>query len=433
MRNVIRLMLVVLFATVVIVPNVYAEDVKPSKPPLKPMAPQEKTSPTKGQKTMLPDLTIVGSLRMAREPEVGEVAGSGPHRGERWFAVLFHFDVENRGEAPAERFENWLVSEGRVGMQSAGRGIKNSLRPHERKTYGASFLIPLDYAGRTVRIRAYVDPLNETTESDETNNSSDWFEVRLPTLPSLPDLTVTIDNVEETGWIPDVAPSYLGFYNITFTVRNIGTASSRFTEWHIYYFDRGEWHLHTTAGTHPIAPGGSFTHRERGLSIFETATKVRVILDPENRERELEKSNNQAEKNMPPLPTGRPVLVADLSVTIDSIVRTGRSPGGDELYTINFTVKNNGTGMSGITDWQIHYFDGGIWHLVSNGLLGGLAPRHSISPTKSDLSIPERATKVRITVDPANVVPETDETNNQAERVMPVRVELHRPDMDIRR
>jgi hypothetical protein len=397
-----------------------------------PASQEQKGEPTR-PKRALPDLTVVGSLRVARGPETGEVAG-GPHGGERWFSVLLYFDVENRGMAPAGRFENYLVSEGSIGMQSAGRGIKNSLGPHERKTYNASFLIPLEYAGRTVRIRAYVDPLNETIESDETNNSSDWFEVRLPSLPSLPDLKVTIDRIEETGWTPDIAPTYLGFYKLTFTVRNIGIASSRYVEWQIDFLNhRGEWEGNATGGTHTIAPGGSFTHRLSGLQVLEEATKVRVTLDPENWEEELDESNNQAEKNMPSLPTGRPVLVADLSVTIDSIVQTGRSEGGDGIYTISFTVRNNGTGWNDINEWQIQYFDGGTWYPLRHHILPVVTASHPFSRTESNLTIPDRATKVRVVVDPDDIVPESDESNNQAEKNMPLRLAPHLPEEEIRR
>jgi hypothetical protein len=228
-----------------------------------------------------------------RGPETGEI---GPHGGEWSFFVLLYFDVENRGEYQAGRFENWLVSEGRVGRQGAGRGLKNSLRPHERKTYAASFLIPLEYAGRTLRIRAYVDPLGETTESDEANNSSDWLEVRLP---SLPDLSITIDNIEvtDTSTYPD-----LDFCTITITVRNSGTVHSGTTSGvEIWILEREGWNLCSwSRGFRSLAPGESLTYPfAEDLTVSKTATRARAIIDPGHWTLEVDRSNNQAERNFP--------------------------------------------------------------------------------------------------------------------------------------
>lgn len=202
---------------------------------------QEQKKDTGRPKTILPDLTVVGSLRMIRGIGVTQLRTGG----EWWFSLSFSFDVENRADAPCGRFEAWLVSEmvsgSMIGIQlpGTGRGIKHSLNAHERRTYEGTYLFPPEYAERTVRVRAYIDALNETTEADESNNSSDWFDIRLPN--PLPDLEVSILSIlsptagnrnpstgrlEGSGAPESLIPVYVSMI-CSVVVRNNGLAPAR--------------------------------------------------------------------------------------------------------------------------------------------------------------------------------------------------------------
>lgn len=497
-KSILAIFLWGVFFLFIYIPFCYSQQTqKKVEPSLSPQVPQkvlkqqspaapEQKGDAKRPKTILPDLTVVGGLRMARGPETGEIAGGGPHRGERWFAVLLHFDVENRGEAPAGRFENWLVSEGRVGMQSAGRGIKNSLRPHERKTYGASFLIPLEYAGRTVRIRAYVDPLNETTESDETNNSSDWFEVRLPAL--LPDLEVRIlstgspraenrnpstGRLEGSGAPEHLIPVYV-FIPFSVVVKNNGLAPARpirvrmETQGHEAGY--GSFWLEvpgsrSTGGLDidaSLGPGeersfsGLLCPRRFSLPEYRShlegrRLRFRAEVDPVFSVSggvphvvELNETNNYSSWTgyfTMPRPTitleEGVVSVPDLSITIDNIEIIDRSTYPDlDICTITITVRNNGTvasgNSSGVEIWLLER-EGWNLRLWSDGFRS-FAPGESLTyPFAENLAVSKTATKARAIIDSRHWTLEVDRSNNQAERDFPLRLEPYRPEVDIRR
>lgn len=298
----------------------YSQQIQKVQPSLKPQ-PQQQPQASQQQKLNLPDLTIVGGLRLEREPSLVTVDGSGPHGGERWFAATFSFTVENIGTAYAPRFENWLVSEDTAGMMSGGMRTKNSLEPGRSKRYWIGFLLPKSYAGRTARIRAVTDYLGETVESNEGNNASAWFEVRLPlrierppvSIMPKPDLTVTIGTLTRNPSRDFHEPwggfNYLSF-NIPFTITNRGSANSSVMTpcWELSYyvpvdrspaFTRG-WQAAANGDCNQIEGGRAYPGFViEDLQIPEFSTRIRVIVDPENQTIESNEVNNQATEALP--------------------------------------------------------------------------------------------------------------------------------------
>jgi hypothetical protein len=423
---------------------------------------------------------------MVRGPEVTQLR-TGAHRGERWFSVSFAFDVENRGEALAGRFENWLVSEmiggSMIGMQSAGRGTKHSLRAHERRTYEGTYVFPPEYAERTVRVRAFTDPLNETTEVDESNNSSDWFDVRLPA--PLPDLEVRIlstgspragnlnpstGRLEGSGAPEHLIPVYV-FITCSVVVKNNGLAPARpiRVDMDAEGYAPGHGHFwldvpgsRSTGGLDmdaALGPGeersfsGLLRPRRLSLPEYRSYFEGRRLRFRAEVDRpffsgthlvELNETNNYSSWTgyfTMPRPTitleAGVVSVPDLSITIDNIEVTDRSTYPDlDICTITITVRNIGTVPSGTASGvEMWVLDREGWNCVSwSDGFRSLDPGESLTyPFIEDLAVSKTATKALAIIDSHHWTLEVDRSNNQAERNFPLRLEPYRPEVDIRR
>jgi hypothetical protein len=116
---------------------------------------------------------------------------------------------------------------------------------------------------------------------------------------SVPDLSITIDNIEVTdrSTYPD-----LDICTITITVSNIGTVPSGTASGvELWVLEREGWNLVSwSTGFRSLAPGESLTYPfAEDLTISKTATKARTIIDSDHWTLEVDRSNNQAEKNFP--------------------------------------------------------------------------------------------------------------------------------------
>jgi hypothetical protein len=141
----------------------------------------------------LPDLIIVGRLKLDRQPFI---AFSSLARAES-IIVPIRFRIENRGNADAGRFRisimQQLISPPGAEMEAMVEGDRyiGGLRPSARYGEGVgsynllwNVIFPKSMTGQKVKIRAIIDSNNEVRESSdgERNNVSPWLEVQLPPL-----------------------------------------------------------------------------------------------------------------------------------------------------------------------------------------------------------------------------------------------------------
>lgn len=203
---------------------------------------------------------------------------------------------------------------------STGLDVDATLIPGEERTFSGLLRLPRlslpeyrsYFEGRRFRFRAEVDrPFlggAHLVESNEANNYSSWtgyLTMPSPTITreegvvSVPDLSITIDSIEITdrSRYPD-----LDVCTITITVTNMGTVTSgNASGGNLLIFERGTWNLASwSSGFRSLAPGESLTYPYvENFAVSKTATRARAIIDPDHWVLEINRSNNQAERDFP--------------------------------------------------------------------------------------------------------------------------------------
>jgi len=211
--------------------------------------------------------------------------------------------------------------------------LNESLAPGAERTFSGTlisqqFTLALyrsDAEGVTMRYRVVVDPPfpghPSIRELSETNNYSSWsMPVNLPraalavgSTPVRPDLTVTIgDVILKPGTTRMHGDVTYNKYDIFFRIYNRGTANYRGQghdepAWEMSYFAesnrtaygiRDGWHSIAIGGCIDIAVGGFRLLKVQDADLSSDCTLLRVSVDPENREIELNEGNNTGEKSL---------------------------------------------------------------------------------------------------------------------------------------
>jgi len=211
--------------------------------------------------------------------------------------------------------------------------MNESIAPGAERTFSGILISPQftlalyrsNAEGVTMRYRVVVDPPfaghPSIRELNETNNYSAWsMPLNLPraaivvgSTPVRPDLTVTIGDVilkPGTTWMHgDITYNK---HDIFFRIYNRGTSNYRGQGvdepgWEIYYFSesnrtvyglRDGWQWIGSGGCIDIAPGSFREVRVPDADLAIDCTKIKVVLDPRNREVELNEGNNTGEKSL---------------------------------------------------------------------------------------------------------------------------------------
>jgi len=211
--------------------------------------------------------------------------------------------------------------------------LNESLAPGAERTFSGTlisqqFTLALyrsDAEGVTMRYRAVVDPPfpghPSIRELSETNNYSNWsMPVNLPraaiavgSTPLRPDLSVTIgDVILKPGTTFMHGEVTYNKYDIFFRIYNRGTANYRGQgsdepAWEMSYYSesnrtaygiRDGWYSYVIGGCIDIAVGGFREVKVPDADLPSDCTLLKVVVDPENRETELNEGNNTCEKGL---------------------------------------------------------------------------------------------------------------------------------------
>lgn len=244
-----------------------------------------------------PDLIIVGNIRSAAVPSF-----SGDN-----ILVPIALRIENRGSASAGPFQLgiiWLETppSGERLVPFSGTSSFSGLGPSSIAgglDVTGNVSLPKSLAGKTVKIKAWVDCALRVSESSEENNKSPWLEINLPL-----EIKQLARELRPIG-LPDLviqarytaAPRRVGeWIEIPFavTMRNIGESDASIFKVYVQYrfvsvpavlLDR--IHIATTYGAPFRVPGQSnvvfpFTSEPlppRGTITFEGILSIGTIFD----------------------------------------------------------------------------------------------------------------------------------------------------------
>ncbi len=184
-------------------------------------------------------------------------------------------------------------------------------------------------------IRVIIDPLNNNTELNETNNELDLMVKVLPA-KGFVDLTVLAVSVDPK------APSVGQYVSVLATIKNLGTARAVNVSVQFAYIVNGTNIAFDTERVSSVAPGEApnVTIRWATGTLASGNYVLNITIDPLNELQEKDRTNNFKALSFtlsPKVPgPGKVVL------HIDGLVLTPAKPVADKTVVVTVTVRNSG-------------------------------------------------------------------------------------------
>lgn len=351
-------------------------------------------------------LQALGAIQPPEEPdlpdlEVTESAISflpeAPFAGNQ---VTLKAIVFNKGEIAAENVTvEFFNRDPRVGGTAIGAVQTISSIPADGS---AQVQTAFDTAGLigVQQIVVFVDRVNQIRESSEANNAS----AKLLTVGGVPDLKIATEDIQ----FSKQSPQAFEVINIVATVKNIGnTAAENVT---IRFLDNNAVVTEMFLGT---LGAGQQSTATLSTGLTEGQHNITVKVDPEKLVTgELITSNNEATASITAgsIPPGPPDL------KIESVTFNPAAPLENQAAQIKITVSNSG-GQAVTTPFQVQIKDGAA--VLNTFDISSLASgQQAVLNLNTTLAAGSHA--FTVTADPANVVAESDESNNSALRNLTV-------------
>jgi uncharacterized repeat protein (TIGR01451 family) len=257
-------------------------------------------------------------------------------------------------------------------------------------------------------ISVAVDPNNFIAESRETDNTAKaTLEVHAPAMPNL---VVVGGNVT----VDPPAPTEGQIAHIRAVIFNHGAREARDVV--VQVMDTTAGGLEPVGAPQSIAlipPGSAATVQVP----YDTTGKqgersIQVTADPNNFIEESDESDNRATK---PLPVGAPPA-ANLVVLASNVEFDPAEPNDGDLVTVKVTVMNNGTATA--TDVVVRFedvTDGTPVLIGRQRLIDSIAPGESATAQVTyDTTDKAGERRIEVTVDPTDMIAESDEQDNRA-------------------
>lgn len=285
----------------------------------------------------------------------------------------------------------------------------------------AQVLLATDGRNGERRIQVVVDPNNFIPETDEADNAA--AAVLTVSAPPAPNLMVLAGNVKFTP--PD--PAQGNPVSVTVTILNGGTAAA--TDVVVQLLDV------TGGGARPIGPEQIIDELPAGGNttinlIYENTDQpgdrqIQVTADPNDAIAETDEGDNRAVKTL----TISPPKIPNLVVRADGIVFEDASPVTGDQVGITVTVRNDGNVEANNVVVQIaDATDGGVELIGDPQTISTLAAGGSATVVvEYDTTDKVGDRRIRVSVDPDNTIFETDETDNEATKLLRVAAEDETP------
>ena len=238
-------------------------------------------------------------------------------------------------------------------------------------------------------IKVCADRSNTVAESNETNNCLE----NVLTYPGMPDLVVEEKSEE---WVSLAEKTY----NVTYTVKNIGTAEAGASTTSIK-IDGTEQATDSVPG---LAAGASYTGTAGPFTMSGESDTIKVCADKDNAVEERNETNNCLE-NVFTYPGMPDLVVEEKSEEWVSLA--------EKTYNVTYTVKNVGGADAGASTTSIK-IDGAEQATDS---VPALAAGASHTATLGPFTMSEDRDTIKVCADCEGNVTEIDETNNCTENI----------------
>ena len=353
-----------------------------------------------GERQLLPNL-VAQSVNIGFNP-------AQPHAGEM---TTIHGTVINNGNADARAVTVQFVD---VSDEEAAVPIGKPQMIAEIPV-GGSGVVQAQYeteekAGER-DIRMVIDPANFISERNEADNEA----ARLLTVADAPAPNLLID-ADNIGFDP-ASPQPGAQVTIFATVVNNGTSDAgavvvRFLEGNSRPIALDQVIDGIPAGSSAVAQ----VTFDSGSSTGDPSIHVEV--DPDNFIIELDESDNSASKTLGLQSDAEP----NLELTSSNIGVAPSNPTEGDVVTIYATVLN--AGDSEVQDVQVQFLDANrnpATPIEAQQIIPSIAPGSSgVALIRFDTSGRAGDQKIRVQVDPHNLIPESDEKDNSATATLSV-------------
>jgi subtilase family serine protease/flagellar hook assembly protein FlgD len=315
-----------------------------------------------------PDLTVAS---LSIEPSTNLQVGT---------SVTLKATVRNSGELPAANFiVRFFANDRQIGEQPITRLNGNSQ---------AEVTLPWRVLGGNYQIRAVVDADNTVAESNEGNN-----EASLPINLPAPDFAVTSLNISPNQNLKDGTR-----VQVQATVTNQG-GGTVFPVTVTLLVDEGKF------GEQVISEGlGANQNKTLSFSLTLSSgfRKISVVVDPANELPESDENNNRRDLTLPDIP------MPDIAITdLRTYPSTNLSPGMSIQLIATLHNFGGATERGFVLHFSAANFSQQVW-------IYGMEANEDKEVEVTWWNIPPGQHRLVATVDPQNVVPETNKANNQA-------------------
>ncbi len=243
--------------------------------------------------------------------------------------------------------------------------------------------------------------------------------------------TTAIDMTVDDGSLR-VTANPDGSFDTVIVIRNKGLAPSPQFGVNFYAGDpQKNGRLLSRHNSGPIMPGGTWGERDPKLTLTPDEDTIVVVIDPDNRVKELEESNNKATHMIPgrrasrspgtrPGPQTSPAATGmDMAVDDESL---GVTANPDGSFTARITIRNKGSMPT--PEFGVYFYAGDP---QKNGRLlrrhnsGPIMPGGTWGEYDPQLRLMQDEDTIVVLIDPEDRVKESDEMNNKATRAIPGR------------
>jgi len=243
--------------------------------------------------------------------------------------------------------------------------------------------------------------------------------------------TTAIDMAVDDGSLT-VTANPDGSFTAVIVIRNKGSAPSPQFGVNFYAGDpQKNGRLLSRHGSGPILPGGTWGEGDPKLTLTPDEDTIVVVIDPDNRVKELEESNNKATHLIPgrrasrsqgtrPGPQASAAATGmDMAVDDEGLAVTANPDGS---FTATIAIRNRGSMPT--PEFGVYFYAGDPEkkgrRLATHGS-GPIMPGGTWREYDPQLNLTPDEDTIVVVIDPDDKVKESDESNNKAVHVIPGR------------
>jgi hypothetical protein len=221
-----------------------------------------------------------------------------------------------------------------------------------------------------------------------------------------------------------------GSFKATISIRNKGTAPT--PEFGVYFYagdpqQNGRLLARHAAG--PIMPGGTWNEYNPQLRLAPDEDTIVVLIDPEDRVKELDEMNNKATRAIPgrkaaqsstsPKDSSAAAAAIDMAVGNEGLAVVANDDGS---FKATISIRNQGAVPT--PEFGVYFYAGDPQQkgrLLARHAAGPILPGDTWNELNPQLRLTTDEDTIVVLIDPDDKVQESDEANNKATWIIPGR------------